>query len=147
MTFHTIPDLVDRAARILQARNTSRANAESVATALVAAEVDGQKSHGLSRLKAYSAQADSGKVDGHAHPEVVAKTPAAARIDARRGFAFPAMDLARDTVGRMAEQSGVAVAAVFNSHHFGQAGYHVEKLAEQGLVAIVMGNSPQTMAP
>ena len=147
MTSYTIQELTDRAVRILQAHNTGRANAESVAAALVAAEADGQKGHGLSRLKAYAAQAASGKVDGQADPAIIAETPAAVRIDARRGFAFPAMDLARDTLGRMARQSGVAGAALFNSHHFGQAGYHVEKLAGQGLVAIVMGNSPQAMAP
>lgn len=147
MTSYTIQELTDRASRILQAHNTARANAESVAAALVAAEADGQKGHGLSRLTAYAAQAASGKVDGQADPAIIAETPAAVRIDARRGFAFPAMDLARDTLARMVRQSGVAGAALFNSHHFGQAGYHVEKLAAQGLVAIVMGNSPQAMAP
>ena len=147
MTSYTIRELTDRVTRILQAHKTGRANAETVAAALVAAEIDGQKGHGLSRLKAYSAQAESGKVDGLADPEIVAETPAAIRIDARNGFAFPAMDLARNKICQMAKQSGVAVAAIFNSHHFGQAGYHVEKLAEQGLVAIVMGNSPQAMAP
>ncbi|MEM7565317.1 MAG: Ldh family oxidoreductase, partial [Pseudomonadota bacterium] len=40
-----------------------------------------------------------------------------------------------------------ASAAIFHSHHFGQAGYHVERLAEQGLVAMVFGNSPQAIAP
>ncbi|MCB1788355.1 MAG: Ldh family oxidoreductase, partial [Gammaproteobacteria bacterium] len=54
------------ASAVLVRHATSDANAASVARALVAAEVDGQKGHGLSRLPSYAAQAASGKVDGHA---------------------------------------------------------------------------------
>jgi len=52
----------------LLASNVSGKNAVSVARALVAAEVDGQAGHGLSRVGSYCAQAASGKVDGHATP-------------------------------------------------------------------------------
>jgi (2R)-3-sulfolactate dehydrogenase (NADP+) len=40
---------------------------------------------------------------------------------------------------------GVAVAAIRRSHHFGQAGAHAEKLAREGLIALVFGNSPKAM--
>jgi hypothetical protein len=45
-----------------------RANAASVARALLAAELAGQNGHGLRRVEAYSAQARAGKVDGFATP-------------------------------------------------------------------------------
>lgn len=137
-------DLVKQA---LVHAGTSAANAQSVATALVAAEVDGQRGHGFSRVAAYAAQVKCGKVDGQAVPKVEALSPAAVRIDAGAGFAFPALDCAREELrGRVAE-SVVAVAGIHHSHHFGQAGYHVERLAEQGLVALMVGNSPAAMAP
>ena len=41
----------------------------AVARALVAAEADGLKGHGLSRLPSYAAQAKVGKVDGFAVPQ------------------------------------------------------------------------------
>lgn len=142
-----IDTLEDLAGRVLTAHNTSSENAASVAAALVAAEVDGQKGHGLSRLAAYSAQAASGKVQGHAVPAAEEVGSAAVRIDARAGFAFPAVDLAITRLSRMAPESGIAMAGVFHSHHFGQAGYHVERLAEKGLVGLIMGNSPKAIAP
>jgi (2R)-3-sulfolactate dehydrogenase (NADP+) len=131
----------------LKQAGTSSANAECVAAALVAAEADGQKGHGLSRVAAYAAQAKSGKVDGKAAPRAERLSPAAVRIDAGAGFAFPALDLARNELRRMVGDSVIAVAGVHHSHHFGQAGYHVELLAEQGLVALMVGNSPSAMAP
>jgi len=134
-------------AAILRGHQTSVENAASVAQALVAAEADGQKGHGLSRLPSYAAQAASGKVDGRANPQVIAHTDAALRVDAADGFAFPALDLARHELSRMAPASGIAAAAIFRSHHFGQAGYHVEQLAERGLIGLVFGNSPKAIAP
>lgn len=142
-----IGTLKDLAGRVLTAHNTSPENAASVAAALVAAEVDGQKGHGLSRLAAYSAQAASGKVQGHAVPVAEAAGAAAIRIDAKAGFAFPAMDLAIERLAALAPETGIAVAGIFHSHHFGQAGYHVERLAERGLVGLVLGNSPKAIAP
>ena len=50
-------------AQSLMAAGTSVLNAESVAAALVAAEADGQRGHGLSRVAAYAGQVRSGKVD------------------------------------------------------------------------------------
>jgi len=135
------------AARVLARAGTSDKNADSVATALVAAEMDGQFGHGLSRLPSYAAQAKSGKVHGFAEPRVVSRQNAAVRIDAGNGFAFPAFDLARTELAGLVSESGIAAAGIFDSHHFGQAGYQVEQLAELGFVALVFGNSPKAIAP
>jgi (2R)-3-sulfolactate dehydrogenase (NADP+) len=132
---------------ILEHHDTSKGNAESVAKALVAAEMDCQRGHGLSRVPSYAAQSASGKVNGQATPIVVDKKSAAIRIDAANGFAFPAIDLATTELSKLAAKAGMAAASIFHSHHFGQAGYHAERLAEKGLVALVFGNSPQAIAP
>ncbi|MBL4615413.1 MAG: Ldh family oxidoreductase [Magnetovibrio sp.] len=133
--------------RILKAHNTNDINAIAVADALVAAQIDGHPGHGLSRLVAYSAQAAGGKVDGRAIPGVEELSAAAVRIDAANGFAFPAMNVAIDDLSQRALDTGIATAAVFRSHHFGAAGYHAEKLAAKGLIALVFGNSPKAIAP
>lgn len=149
MNYVTLPpqDVQNLAVDILVAHGTSEANARSVARALVAAEIDGQSGHGLSRLSSYAAQAKCGKVVGYAVPEVIDVTPAAVRINARHGFAYPAMDLAIETVAERAKAMGVAVAAVFNSHHFGVAGYHGERLANAGIIGLLFSNSPEAIAP
>ena len=77
-------------------------------------------------------------------PQVAA---AAIQVDAQHGFAYPAMELAIDKLGDLASKTGVAVAAVTNSHHCGAAGYHVENLAKQGLVGLLFANTPIAIAP
>ena len=130
----------------LCASRTSPANARPTARALVAAEADGQGGHGLSRVPSYALQSRAGKVDGHARPRVERVAGAALRVDGGFGFAYPAIDAAIDALAPLAREQGIAVAAMHRSHHFGQAGAHAERLAERGLVAVVLGNSPKAMA-
>ena len=127
--------------------NTSESNAELVAKALVAAEMDGLRGHGLSRLPSYCAQAASGKVNGQARPVSTTVAEAALRIDARNGFAYPALALAVDKLDALAPKTGIAIVAVTHSHHCGAAGYHVESLAQKGLVGILFANTPKAIAP
>ncbi len=131
----------------LLASKVSTKNAASVARALVAAEIDGQVGHGLSRVGSYCAQSASGKVDGHAVPMAQRTASAFLRVDAANGFAFPAMELAIEEVAATALETGIAAAAITRSHHCGQAGAHVEKLAERGCVSMLFANTPKAMAP
>lgn len=137
----------DLSRRVLRTVGVSDANALAVAKALVAAEADGLASHGLSRLPAYADQAKAGKVSGTAIPVLSETGAAALRVDARDGFAFPAIAAGLARATEMARQVGTVGVAIANSHHFGAAGYHVEPLAEQGLVALAFGNSPAAIAP
>jgi (2R)-3-sulfolactate dehydrogenase (NADP+) len=134
------------ASEALAASRTSPENARPTARALVAAEADGQGGHGLSRVPSYALQARAGKVEGHAIPRVEKVAGAALRIDGGFGFAYPAIDAAIEALVPLAREQGIAVAAMHRSHHFGQAGAHAERLAERGLVALVLGNSPKAMA-
>ncbi|MBS0419231.1 MAG: Ldh family oxidoreductase [Proteobacteria bacterium] len=136
----------DLVTQILVTSGASKPNAAATAAALVAAQVDGQAGHGLSRVASYAAQVRSGKINGQAQPELRFTRTASLRIDAHGGFAYPALDLAIATLTTLTRDTGVAAAGIFNSHHIGQAGRTVERLAEHGLVAMVVSNTPRAMA-
>ena len=124
----------------------SKDNATSVATALVAAEASGQGGHGFRRVPAYCAQALAGKVDGFATPTMQMPTPGVLRIDAQFGFAYPALDLMVAHLPEMTCRQGIAIASIHKSHHAGVMGLTVERLAEQGLAAMMFANAPAAMA-
>ena len=134
-------------ARALGRSRTAEDNARAVAKALVLAEADGIKTHGLLRTAFYAAQAKAGKVDGFAVPGVQTKRPGVAVIDANNGFAYPAINLALALLPKMATASGIAAAGIGRSHHCGAIGHHAERLAEAGLVALFFANGPAAMAP
>ena len=143
----TATELEQLATKVLVKAGTAEPAARSTAKALVRANRDGLSSHGLARLKAYSAQVAAGKVAGAAVPELEKLGPSAARIDAKEGFAFPAFDMAIEALVEMTSETPVAGISVTNSHHFGVAGHHVERLAKHGVVGLVFGNSPSAIAP
>ncbi|MHC2089617.1 Ldh family oxidoreductase [Methylobacterium sp. CM6244] len=126
---------------------TALIQAESVARALVGAEADGLKTHGLMRLLAYGEQVRAGKVVGDAVVTTARPKPGLLAIDAAHGFAYPALDTAIALLPEIAREQGIAAAAIRRSHHCGAAGRPVEALAEQGLVAILFANAPASMAP
>lgn len=144
---YSLAGLHELIVEILVAHNTAQSNAELVAKALVAAEADGQKGHGASRIPSYAAQARSGKVNGQAVPEVVDLGEAAAIINACDGFAYPAIEMAQRTMVGKLQRSPVAAVVLRNSHHSGMVSYHIEPLARAGFIAISMGNGPQAIAP
>jgi (2R)-3-sulfolactate dehydrogenase (NADP+) len=131
--------------RALIASRTSDANARLTARALVGAEADGQLGHGLVRVASYAEQARVGKIDGFAKPEI-SGSGASRRVNAGTGFAYPAIELALETLVPLAREMGVVSAGIYASHHCGQAGRHVERLAENGLVAFAYANTPNAMA-
>lgn len=132
-------------ARALVAADTSPANAASVARALTAAEIDGQKGHGIWRVSSYAGQSRSGKIKGHAVPVARRVKSATLLVDAAQGFAYPAFDLAIAELSRLARETGVAAASITRSTHAGALGLQVERLAEVGLVAIAFANTPSAM--
>lgn len=118
-----------------------------MAKALVAAEAEGQQGHGFSRLADYVAQARSGKVVADAEPQLIVAEGTALMVDAKYGFAYPALDLAIDVLCDAAHRMGTASVGITRSHHCGALSVQVERIARQGLIAIMVANAPAAIAP
>lgn len=147
MSMLSLADLTKRVADTFIAHGCSNEASASVARALVTAEADGLKGHGLSRVPTYLAMVKSGKIDGKAKPKSSNPRPSVLSIDAAKGFAYPAIDLALAELPALAAKQGIAVAAIGNSNHCGAAGLPCETLAKKGLVALLFANTPSAMAP
>ena len=144
---YNLSELHDLAASVLVASETSSENAAAVARALVKADADGIPSHGVSRLPAYADQARAGKVNGFATPDVTSPKSASIRVDARSGFAYPAIEAGIAAALETIKETGIVGVAIGNSHHAGVAGHHVEPFAEEGYLALGFTNSPSAIAP
>ena len=143
----SIDAAIELLARALKSAGTSEDCSTSVAIALVAAESEGQVGHGFSRLSDYVAQAKSGKVNPKAVPICSNEGPASLIVDAANGFAYPALDLAIPRCIEAAQEFGCATAGIIRSHHCGALSLQVEKIAQAGLVGLMVANSPPAIAP
>jgi (2R)-3-sulfolactate dehydrogenase (NADP+) len=141
----SIAQLTNLATDALLRAGASADMASATAAALVAAEAQGLASHGLSRVPQYAGHLKRGRVNGDARPTVKQSKTAALLVDAQEGLAFPACALAVREAIRSARECGAAFAGVTRSHHFGAAAYHLEPVAQAGMVGLAFGNSPAAM--
>ena len=132
---------------IFIAHGTSEAVADVLALNCASAERDGSESHGVFRMPGYVSTLRSGWVDGRAVPALEEAATAFIRVDARNGFAQPALQAAAPRAIEMARQAGACVIAIYDSHHFGALWLDVEPFAQQGLVALSTVNSMAVVVP
>jgi (2R)-3-sulfolactate dehydrogenase (NADP+) len=138
-------DLESLMVNALTRAGAARDMARATARALSIAEQEGIASHGASRIPQYCGHLKNGRATGSAVPVVARDSKGACLVDAKGGLAFHACEVAGGEAVRRAREYGVAFVAVTNSNHFGVAAYHLEPIAEAGLVGLAFGNSPAAM--
>ncbi|MCU7278653.1 Ldh family oxidoreductase [Pseudomonas peradeniyensis] len=132
---------------IFERHGCSAAVAAVLAHNCASAQRDGAHSHGVFRIPGYVSTLASGWVDGRAEPQVSDLAPAYVRVDAKGGFAQPALAAARSLLVEKARTAGIAVLAIHNSHHFAALWPDVEPFADEGLVALSVVNSMTCVVP
>jgi hypothetical protein len=131
----------------LTGAGTLPANAGYFADAILDTELSGLEGHGFYWLQYYCEHVSSGKVDGRALPKVTKLSPVAFRVDARRGFAHPAIEKGFSKLIPAARKNGIAGMAVHNSYNAATLGFHTGTLARNGLVAFGFTNAMPVIAP
>lgn len=145
MSTISLSSLITLAQDTLAAAGANPVMAETTAKALVFADAHGIATHGVSRVPSYALHLSSGRADGAAEPEIVQEKASALLVDARTGLAFPGCELAITKAIEKARQTGICIAGVTNSHHFGMAAYHLEPVAQAGLIGLAFSNSPSAI--
>ncbi|HMK68994.1 MAG TPA: Ldh family oxidoreductase, partial [Stellaceae bacterium] len=131
----------------LAANGMSEGNARIVAAAIVAAERDGARSHGLFRIPGYIGTLRSGWVNGKSVPEVADAAPGVVTTDADNGYAQIALARSRELLLEKAKRNGTALLAIRNSHHFAALWPDVEPFADAGFIAFSFVNTRSRVAP
>lgn len=124
-----------------RARGVPDGRAEVAASALCHGDLCGFDSHGVFNLpRLYLPLFDAGRVDPRAEPVTRADLGACATVDAGRALGlWAAAEAMDDAIGR-AREHGVGLVSVRGATHFGCAGFHAARAAEQGMIGIVASN-------
>jgi (2R)-3-sulfolactate dehydrogenase (NADP+) len=131
--------LVDSGASPLQAGATARSIRD--------AEAEGIRTVGLRYLPTYCEHVACGKVVGDAVPSLTRPRPGTVVVDAHLGFCHPAYEAGEQPLIDATRANGVGILAITHSYSAGVLGWFVDRLARQGLVAMMFANSSSLMAP
>lgn len=124
-----------------RARGVPEERALLAASALCHGDLCGFESHGVFNLpRLYLPLFDSGRVDPRAEPATRSDLGACATVDAGRALGlWAAAEAMDDAIGR-AREHGIGLVSVRGATHFGCAGFHAARAAEQGMIGIVASN-------
>jgi (2R)-3-sulfolactate dehydrogenase (NADP+) len=131
----------------LTGSGTSPENAGYFTDAILDTELSGLEGHGFYWLQYYCAHLRSGKVDGKAVPYVEQVSETSFRVNAKHGFAHPAIEAGFQCLIPAAQKHGVAAMGVYNSYNAATLGFHTGYLARAGLLAIGATNAVPNVAP
>ena len=110
---------------------------QTSADVMLATDLSGVDSHGISMLMDYQSSREKGKLNVNAKPRIVRENAVTALVDADAGLGHPAAVMGMELAIKKAQTLGVGVVTVRNSHHFGAAGYYASLASKQGLVGMV----------
>lgn len=130
--------LVQRISELLTDAGASPQAARTLAQNCAGCERDGAISHGVFRVPGYLESLRIKHVDGLAEAVVERLSPSYLRVDAKNGFAQPALAIAKPFIDEAIAATGVAVVAMHDSHHFSALWPDIEPFARAGFVALTM---------
>lgn len=134
--------------RVLVKAGASLEDAAIAADVLLAADMRGVESHGCIRLfPYYYRRLRDGLVNASACMKVIQETAAAVALDADNGLGMSSAYRAMQRCIEKAHESGVAVATVRNSNHFGIAGYYAMQALPHQMIGLSFTNSGSLVAP
>ena len=140
-------ELTELGASILRAHAVPAADAELVARSLVTADAWGHPSHGMLRLGWYVARLMSGAMKPVTELRTEVDAGGIAVIDGGDGVGQIVADRSCAEAVARAYRFGIGAVAVRNSNHFGTAAFWSRRMADAGMVGILVTNGSPAMAP
>jgi LDH2 family malate/lactate/ureidoglycolate dehydrogenase len=100
-------------------------------------DLAGIDSHGISMLMLYEEALELDQLNRTPRPRVVRETPVTALLDGDAGLGHVSAVMGMELAIEKAKASGVGIVSVFNSTHFGAAGYYAAMASQRGLLGLV----------
>jgi len=133
--------------KLLQAAGANLEEAKTVAEVLTEGDLRGFSSHGILRLPYILRAMKRGTIIGNANIRIVKETPATALVDGGHGLGHYVAARGMRIAIEKARSQGVGAVGIFNTNHFGIAGYYAEMAMKEKLIGIVMTTTDALVHP
>ena len=141
MPVFTTSQLVRIGTEMFRAVGVPEDQARITAEVLVAANVHGVDSHGVSRIPGYVRSVKSGRVSPSVSIRVLKETPTTATWDCTGGFGQVYARMAMEEAIRKAESCSIGLVGTLGRGHIGALYYYSMMAVRRGMIGIVTGRS------
>jgi len=138
--------LVESLARLFESVGLPPGDARLCGDWLTDAEASGVTSHGIARASMYLDALRRGKIAAQPVITVEQSRPGVLLVDGDNGMGPVVGAVAIDRAIASASATGIAMAAVRHSNHYGAAGYLLQRAARAGYAALTCSNGSPIMA-
>lgn len=122
-------------------------DAKLAAEVLSKADRRGIDSHGVARLHTYFDMLTMGRINPKPNVKIAREKKSVATVDGDNGLGLVVGPKANDIAMDKAAQFGSGWVSVFNTNHYGIAGYYALKALERDMIGWSMTNSTKLVAP
>jgi LDH2 family malate/lactate/ureidoglycolate dehydrogenase len=135
-------------ADIFEKCGVPRADAELGADVLVAADLRGVDTHGVSNeARTYITQWTNGVSNPRPNVRVLRETPSTANIDSDTGLGVIVAPKAMEMAIEKAKKVGMGVVTIRNGRHLGMASYHAMMALEHDMLGMCLTATPPVVVP
>jgi LDH2 family malate/lactate/ureidoglycolate dehydrogenase len=133
---------------VLRKVGVGEEDAGTTADVLVTTDAWGEFTHGVKLLTGYIRRIEAGGIRADARPRIAAGGPGWALVDGGSGLGMVTSTFAMRAAIARARACGIGYAGVFNSCHFGAAGYYAAIATAEDMIGVAMANdTPSVTAP
>ncbi|MBM3956748.1 MAG: Ldh family oxidoreductase [Gemmatimonadetes bacterium] len=142
------PALRSTVERIFMGLGVPGDHARVGADVLVAADLRGVETHGVSNiLRGYVRGYSDGSINPRPALRIVRETASCATVDCDRGLGIIMAPKAMGIAIEKARATGVGMVSMGNGGHLGMAAYHAMLAVEHEMIGVCMTSCPATVAP
>ncbi len=132
---------------LLESASVPKQHAALIAECLVASNLRGVDSHGVQLLPVYVEALKNDNVDLHTKGALASEAGACAVYDGMNGLGQVIAAESCNIAVRLAVAHGMGFVTVRESNHFGAAAFWAQRMAQAGMLGIVMCNATPLVAP
>jgi LDH2 family malate/lactate/ureidoglycolate dehydrogenase len=121
--------------------------ARLAADVLATSDLRGIESHGVARLHTYFDMLSFGRINPRPSMRIVRQTPSTATVDGDNGLGLVVGPQANTIAMDKAETAGSGWVSVYNTNHFGTAGYYPLQALKREQIGWAMTNATKLVAP
>lgn len=133
--------------RLFMAAGYVEEDASLAATSILIADLRGIETHGVQRVNFYLTGIGNGSIDVNARMTVVEERASTIAFDGHRGLGLLNARRAMERCIEKADETGICLATVRRSSHFGIAGMYPLMAAERGMCGMAMTNTSPIVVP
>ena len=127
--------------------NLNNKHAAISAEYLIKAELAGEPSHGLARLKMYCERIKKKIINPKPKIKIKKISQSITHIDGNNSIGFVVADIGIKVAIKSAKKTGIGLVAIKNSGHYGLSSFYAEQAVKKNLIVLCFTNAPPAIAP